>query len=267
MITKEELLQKGISPEVADEIISSMADGGSDGDVDSPLDALAKALNDDGQESLFKADKGDDDDDEDEDDKKDDDEEYDEEYMKKHMKKYMKENPSTSKKMMKEVGLMGDEMKKAIDDFDTDAEGAVVEMTDLAPFLEAQKEFVDSMTKAVKFLAGQVAVIGQQQEKSFDLMKKAGAVSVETAKGIELFLGKSVGRKGVVTAPMKKAGELMLTADNKKLIYKTLMKATQAGDDTAGKIISVYESAGQNINALNGAQRKYINELLTKEAQ
>ena len=83
MITKEELLQKGIDASEADKIISALE---AQVENSSPLEALNKALNDDPEmDSLFKAaKKGEGDEDEDEDE-----EEYDEKFMKK-MKKYMK---------------------------------------------------------------------------------------------------------------------------------------------------------------------------------
>ena len=83
MLTKEELLQKGISEEMADEIIA----GFSDSDEESSLQALQKALGENPEmDDLFKAEKGEKKEEEDEDEDKED---YNDSYMKKHMKRYM----------------------------------------------------------------------------------------------------------------------------------------------------------------------------------
>jgi hypothetical protein len=64
---------------------------------------------------------------------------------------------------------------------------------------------------------------------------------------------------------MKKASEVSLTPENASHVHRTLMKATQDGDRTAGQVISAFESAGKNINKLNPSHKKYIGELLQKE--
>jgi len=258
MITKEELLQKGISEEIADEIISKI-----DSEEDeSSLQLLQKALGDPKVEDLSKADGGDEEGDQDDDDDKDD---YNEKYMKKHMKRYMKANKSSCSKMMKEVG---EKMTKAIDDIDLDSEGAVVEMTDLAPFLESQKEFNESLTKALGHLAEEIVTIKGDNEKSYDLLKKAASVQVEQAAAIDGFLNTPQGRKSKVVADgadLSKASKENVNDQAK--IYTTLMKAVKNGDTDAGAVISAYEVAGKNVNRLNDNQRAFISDLLSKEAK
>jgi len=251
-MTKEELLEKGISEDVADEIIASFEENDS-----SSLLLLEKALNKDSerQESLFKA--GDVDDDDDGDD-------YNEEYMKKYMKRYMKENKKSCSKTAKEVGLFEGEMKKAMESIDYDAEGAVVEMVDLGPILESQGEFNEKMAKAIEEISGQLTVIFAQTEEGFDIMEKAARVQVEQAKALDTVFSQPQGRKGVTaTADMAKAAEIAGNHEQNKLVYETLMKAVQTGDRQAGQIISVFESAGKNIAALSPEHKNYVNSLLT----
>ena len=249
-MTKEELLQKGISDDVANEIIASFSETSQD-EV-TPLEALQKALKEDDpeMENLSKAEKG-------EDDSEEGKEEYDEKFMKK-MKRYMKENG----KMFKEEK---EDMKKAIDEFDSDAEGAVIEMSDLAPILERQSEFNEKMSKAISDLAESIVFISEKTEKNYDLMQKAARVTALQAESLGDFLKTPEGRKGVVaSAEMSKAKETAVAQN--KIVYDALKKATLNKDRTAGYIISAFESAGKNFNALNKSQKAYVNELIQKEA-
>lgn len=258
-MTKDELLQKGIDPEVADEIIAAFEET-TDGNS---LSALQKALDDDGMDSLFKAKGGKGKEEEDD----EDDEDYNAEYMKKHMKRYMKENKSACEKTAKESGLFEEKLEKAIDNFDTNADGAIVEMADLLPILEQQKEFNSALQKAVEFISGQVLLISKQNEQSFDLMQKAARVQVEQANSLGEFLSVPQGRKGVI-ATMQKAGPVAsaVTPEGNKMIYQTLMKAVQGGDKMAGQIISAFESHGHDASKLSDASKKYINDLIQKGA-
>lgn len=275
-MTKEELLRKGVSEDVADEIISAFEDSGQD----NSLSLLEKALNkgSDKEESLFKAEEEEEgkehekkeskSKEEGEEEEGDDDKDYNEKYMKKYMKRYMKENKKSCSKAAKEVGLFGDDMKKAVDDIDFSAEGAVVEMNDLAPFLKSQMAYNDAMAKAIKEISSQVVLISSQNEQSFDLMEKAARVQVEQAKALDSVFSQPAGRKGVVsTLPMAKAVEsASFDKDANSRIYSVLMKATKTGDRTAGQIVSAFESNGKNANKLNTIQRQYVSELLNKEA-
>ena len=262
MLTKNELLEKGVSSEVADEIIASFDEN------EDAVTALRKAIEDeDCSDLLIKADSdGDDDDGEDDDDDDDDGKDYDEAYMRKNMKKYMIENKKACAKTAKEVGLFGEKMNKAIDDLDTDSEGAVVEMSDLTPILVAQKEFNGEMTKALRAIAGEMAFISNQNEKSFDLLRKSSAVVAEQADVIDALASTPQGRKSVVASPQS-IPKHEINKDQSKLIYKTLLKATEAGDRTAGQIISKFEVAGQNVSAFSTEEKKYVNDLIMKEAK
>lgn len=259
-MTKEELLSKGVSENVADEIIAAFEDNGQE----NSLSLLEKALNkkEDTDESLFKAEKKDDEEKKDDD---GDDDDYDEKYMKKYMKRYMKEN---EKEFEGELKKCSTSMKKAREDFDMDAEGAVVEMADLKPFLDNQMLMNDTMCKAISNLQAELKVISAQNEESFSIMTKAARVQVEQAKALDSVFSQPAGRKGVIAqvpgTKMQKAVEFA-AADNAQ-VYSVLMKATRAGDTTAGLLISAFESAGKNVNSLNPVQKKYISELLIKEA-
>lgn len=265
-MTKEELLQKGISEEVADEIVAAFTDSN-----ENSLQALTKALDDEPMGDLFKAKGGKDEEDEDEED-----EEYDEKFMKK-MKRYMKENEKEEDEGEGEKepddkddkpGLFGKEkaMKKAIENIDTDStSGAIVEMTDLAPFLAGQADFNSTLAKAVCDLSRKIDKIVSQNAKSYDLMQKAARVTEEQAKLTDTYLSTPTGRKGVTASvSMQKANAAV---GNSGLVYETLMKATRGGDKTAGEIISEFESVGKNINRLTPVQKDYINTLLTAEAK
>ena len=260
-MTKEELLSKGVSEDVADEIILAMD---TQEDEQDSLSALQKALDDvpEEMELLEKAE----DEDEDDEDKED----YDEKYMKKYMKRYMKANKGSCQKMMKELGDAGEKMSKAIDDFDEDADGAVIEMAELAPILEEQSELNAKMLKAIVVLSDQIESITEVSAKNYDLMTKAAKVQVEQAKGLQDFMSVPSGRKGVVAgAPLEKAIQPDATKfapEDNQIIYQSLMKAVKEGDRNAGLVISAFDSKGKDANRLNTVQKKYIHELLSKEA-
>jgi len=262
MITKEELLQKGIDPEKADMIIAALE---GQKDDSSPL-ALLKAEMDGGSEmdTLFKAKgegKGDGDGDED-----DDESDYDEEYMKKYMKKYMKANKKEASSAAKEVGLFGEKMEKAISDIPTDAEGAVVEMADLSDFLDNQAVFNEKMTKAIEAIVDRIEVIANQNVENYSLLHKAAAVTAETAEIISGIGNMPQGRKGVVVADMEKAVKTAPVNVDSKVVYSVLMKAVASGDKVAGQIGSKFESAGKRFNLLAPKEQEYVNELIKKEA-
>jgi hypothetical protein len=251
MITKEELLQKGIDPAEADKIIAALEGQKEDS---SPLEALNKALSDNPEmDSLFKAKEGEGDDDD------DDDEEYDEKFMKK-MKKYMK---SKGKKEDDEDGsLFGKDMKKAIDDI-SGAEGAIVEMADLSPVLDAMVETVQTMAKAISGLERKIEVISGQNAESFSLLAKAAAVTAETAEIVSGIGNAPVGRKGALVQDMQKA---VKTNIDSKVVFTTLSKALNAGDMKAGAIGSKFESSGKRFDFLNAEEQSYVKELISKEA-
>jgi hypothetical protein len=262
MITKEELLQKGIDPEKADMIIAALE---GQKDDSSPL-ALLKAEMDGGSEmdTLFKAKgegKGDGDGDDD-----DDDADYDEEYMKKYMKKYMKANKKEASNAAKEVGLFAEKMEKAINDIPSDAEGAVVEMADLSEFLDSQALFNEKMAKAVEAIVDRIEIIANQNVENYSLLHKAAAVTAETAEIISGIGNMPQGRKGVVVADMEKAVKTAPVNVDSKVVYSVLMKAVASGDKVAGQIGSKFESAGKRFNLLAPKEQEYVNELIKKEA-
>lgn len=251
MLTKEELLQKGISDEIADEIVAGYPSEDSQDEV-SPLEDLQKAL-DPEMDNLSKAAKGEKEEDSEDEEKGD----YNENFMKK-MKRYMKEKG----KMFKEEK---EEMKKAVDELDLDSEGAVIEMADLAPILERQAEFNEIMSKAIENIAANMVIVSEKSDKSFDLMQKAAKVTAVYAGGMDKFLATPEGRKGVVAdAKMNKAKETAV--EQNRIVYEVLQKATLSGDREAGYIASVFESSGKNLKVLNDKQRAYINTLIKKEA-
>jgi len=271
MLTKEEMLQKGIPEKTADEIIAAFEDSQ---DNDSLL-ALQKALevSPDTGEDLFKAAKGDGKGKDSEDDD-DDDEDYDEAYMKKYMKRYMKTNSKSAQKMMKDMGLLKEDMKKAMDDIDvSNSEGAVVEMNDLAPFLEKQTEFNECLLKALETLSGQNELISDSMSKAFNLVQKSAKVTADQAVQMKEFLNIPQGRKGVLAGnvDMKKANEIdpatIFSAEDNKKAYQVLMKATQEKHTHAGMVISSFEAANHNANLLNLSQKQFIRDLIAKEAK
>jgi len=259
-ITKEDLLQKGMSEADADEIISKLE---TEDELDS-LQALEKALSNDDKttvvddQNLNKADDGGGDDDEGDKDSDDDEK----------MMKYMKsKGKARCQKMMKKLGYSSEKMQKAIDDIDLESEGAVVEMNDLAPFLEAQANIFDEMIKAIGELSSQIVLISSQNDKSYDLMQKASTVQFEHATAFKDYLKVPQGRKGVasVEKSMEKAKKHEFVEGDQKIVYSTLLKATQGGDRKAGSILSVYESSGQNINMLSDDKKRYISNLLKED--
>lgn len=261
MLTKDELLSKGISPEIADEIIA----GFSDDTPDDSLQALQKAITDDPDMDILEKAGGNADPEKDEGD-----EDYNEEYMKKYMTRYMKENKKACSEAAEKAGLFSEKMNKAVEELNLDTEGGVIEMTDLKPFLGEITEVVDGLSKAIAVVADQVLTIADQNEKSYDLLKKAGKVTAEQAVAMSEFLSTPQGRKGVTAdIKMQKAGDIQgtITPDQNKEIYRVLMKAVKEKDANAGIIISSFESAGHNANRLNPSHKKYIQELLQKEGK
>ena len=247
-MTKDQLLAKGISPEVADEIIADFSAGGND----SPLLALNKAVNGakEVENELFKAEKhsepdeddkggkSDDDEDDKEDGKKGDDEEA---YMKKKK-----------------------EMTKAREILDLDnAAGGVVEMADLGAFLEVTSNAFGSMCKAMNDLRTEIRTIKLQNAETYSLMSKAAAVQVVTSDTLEKAMGVPQGRRGVTTLPVVEM-EKSSSMSNESQVYATLTKAMKTGDQKAGFILSAFESTGKRLNALDNASRAYISQLLNK---
>ena len=270
MLSKDELLQKGVSEEVANEIIAAFE---ADPQDENSLLALQKALDgsDETDQTLSKA-KGDDKDKDGKDkEPDDDDDDYNEKYIKKHMVRYMKENKSSVKKGMKDAGLFADKMEKALEDIDTDT-GAIIELNDFGPYLAAQREFNSEMLKALEMIVGQNEVISANLEKSFSLMQKAAKAQIDQATLVQGFMGKPVGRKGVIVADMSKADKNvdpngLFTPEETKLAYQLLFKATKEGNSDAGTVISAFESSGKNPNILNKSHKKFIRDLIAKEAK
>jgi len=255
-LTKEELLEKGISEEVADEIIASFDD--KQNLSGNPLEMLEKALSDTKEDTLFKAAASKEEEEPDE----DEDEEYDEKFMKK-MKRYMKSN---NKKM---VGLEKAEsdMKKAVDNINTEADGVIAEMEDVTPVLNSLVAGFEALSKAVSDIDAKVNFISEQSSKGFDIMEKAAHVQLEQAKFFDKEMSKSAGSKGIAfDGKMSKASELQTKADQGRAVYSVLMKATQNKDRKAGAIISRFESSGRNINILTDSEKAYVNDLIKKEA-
>lgn len=260
MITKEELLQKGIDASEADKIISALE---AQTENSSPLEALNKALSDDPEmDSLFKAKKGEGDEDEDDEEK---DEEYDEKFMKK-MKKYMKSKGKDDDDDDDEKGgkMFGKEMKKAIDDI-SGADGGVVEMADLSPLLSSMVETVQTMAKAISGLERKIEVISGQNAESYSLLAKAAAVTAETAEIVSGIGNAPVGRKGALVQNMEKAVKTVQKVDS-NAVWSTLVKALNSGDMKAGAIGSKFESSGKRFDFLNNEEQSYVKELMTKEA-
>lgn len=254
-MTKEELLQKGITEEELDQYVSSLS---SDSQEEDPLQALQKALDGDPEmDTLLKAEKNEDDDKDDSDEGK---EEYNEKFMKK-MKRYMKEKG----KIFKDMKDSEKDMKKAVEDLDLESEGAVVEMEDLAPLLNILVPAIENMAKAIPELAERIEVVSAQTDKNYDLMQKAAKVTVEQSKSVNEFLNVPNGRKGVTeSTEMQKAQKTSI--EQSKIIYDVLLKAVKEKDKDAGYIISAFESAGKDLNRLNQAQKTYIHQLIQKEA-
>ena len=262
---KELLLQKGMSEADADEVVKASAEQTDD----SSLEALQKALNSDKSESLFKAEGGkgkgapeSDDDDED-----GAGEEYDEKFMKKH-KKYMKsigkeKGGHNDDEPDGDENMFGKEMKKAVDNIDPNAEGAIVEMAELAPVLDALVSVMGNMAKAISGLKSDIKIISAQNSETYGLMAKAAAVQVESAEIISGIANQPAGRRGALVQDMKKA---VSVASPKGNVWAVLAKAVNAGDMKAGQIGSKYESSGKRFDFLNPEEQAYVNELIAKEA-
>ena len=239
MLTKELLLAKGLSPTEADEIIAAAGES----QDENSLVALKKAL--EPKSSLFKADEDEEEEEEEEEEKKD------KEYMKK------------SRKAADDAEKCASSLTKAVESIDPAADGAIVEMADLAPVLESIVESNTAMLKAITSLVESNERITRQSEKSFEILHKAAAVTAETAESISGYMDAPQGRKGVQTSDLSKAGKGGL---DPKTVYIALAKAMQAGDTKAGSILEVFESSGKNIRALNAQRQAYVAELLKKEA-
>jgi hypothetical protein len=253
-VTKEELLQKGLSEEEADGVVAKYS---SEPTLeDDPLQALNKAL---GQEKattdkadLNKAEKDEEDD--------NDEKEYDANYMKKNMKRYMKENKKACQKLMKEMDMYTDKMQKAEEEIDTSSDGVVVEMDDLSPYLTAQNEAFEQLAKAVVSINEQLEVIRDQGVQSYDLMQKAGKVNAMTYETFNKAMSISTGKKGVMASEkMNKAEKLKENSHNQ---WEILYKATKAGNIKAGDVIGKFETAGRNINLLNPEDQAFIQNLV-----
>lgn len=267
-MTKEELLQKGLSEDDADRIITALEESEN---PDNSLQLLEKALNEDSADTVEPLAKAKAKEKDDESDDESDDEDYNEKYMKKYMKRYMKENKKSCGKTAKEVGLYAEEMKKAIDEIDTNAEGAIVEMADLAPILKELPEVISNMAKAIQNLSDQNIAITDQNDKAYDILKKAGNLQVDTTKAINDFLTVPSGRKGKVSVHgenLSKGANLdsAFTKEATDGIYEILLKATKNNDRTAGQVISALESNGKDISKLTRPAKKFINDLMMKEA-
>ena len=260
-MTKDQLLAKGVKPDVADEILSSFGAG----EDESPLLALNKALKgaNEAESTLFKSEDGDEDDEDGDSDPEeggkkkgkkgsDDDEDEEEAYMKKG-----EEYEDMEKEEKK--------MKKAHDSLDLDnAGGGVVEMADLTDFLGSMTNFARAMTKAVGNLRAENRTIKTQNAELYSLMHKASAVQALTAEALGQTLSQSTGRKGVNSIPAKEMAKAAVMHSDTTLVYQTLAKAMSAGDQKAGFILSAFESAGKRLDMLDGVSREYISTLLNK---
>ena len=261
MVTREELLAKGLTVAQVDEILSA-----TEGQDDSSLTALKKALEPKKDEGLFKAEGGEKEGDEADDKEPDGDaDDYEEKYMRKHMARYMKENKTACRKAADEAELFDKKMEKAISSIDADSDGAVVEMADLAPVLDAIPESYNALAKAVSALVSKTEIIIAQNENAFALMHKAASVTADTADAMGDYFKSSTGRKGAQTSDMSKALPLAAGLADVKAVYKVLQKAALIDrDEKAAGILEVFESAGQNIRALNPQRQAYVAELMTK---
>jgi hypothetical protein len=258
---KEELLQKGISEEVADEIIASFTDN----ETENSLLALKKAVGKGADEStLFKAAKktGGDDDDE------GDDDEYDEAYMKKHMSRYMKENKKNSQEMKKASSTYEGDMQGAVEEL-AGADAAYVETGDLMPCLKAQEKATLDIYKAISDISERIGLIESQNLEAYKLMSKAAQLQVDQAEGLEQFLSASAGKKGVTSnVDLKKAGlpaGQQLTKEQNGQVWQTLYKAVRKRDEKACEIISRFESVGHDTRFLTPPEINYIQELIKQE--
>lgn len=258
-MTKEELLLKGLSEKDADEIIASFSEA--EKGVKDPLQALKKAIGDDdvdpeGDEAILAKAKKDEEDGGEED-------TYDAEYMKKHMKRYMMENKKACKKMGEDMGLYQEKMKKAIDDIDIDADGVIVDMEDLTPFLDAQKDTIEHLAKAVDSINDQLEVIVSQGSVSYDLLNKASVVHVNVAETLNKAMSLTSGRKGLTESELIEKGKKNTDKNTeRKKVWNVLHKALSSGDRKAGELMSKFESTGQRYNLLTEPERSYVQNLI-----
>ena len=265
MTLKEELLKKGIDPDVVEEMVSLVESGRSGG----AIEALQKALNSNGQLSLFKADDDDDDDDvvEPETDDGDDDgdgDNYDESYMKKHMKKFMSENQKACKTMIENFADKSEKLEKAISDMDTSSDGAIVAMDDLTPILSAMGDTMEALAKAVHKIGDRLEEFSESQSETYDLLQKASAVTLAVAENSQKTFSQSQGRRGAnAFESMAKASvDAAKQPTGKSHIHSVLRKAIEGGDRTAGEIMSVFESTGMNLTVLKPEEKSYIAKLM-----
>lgn len=260
MFTKEELLEKGVSEDVADEIIAGLSDT-----EDDSLSALSKALGDSDEQSLFKAGKGKDKDHDDEQgdvpgEQDTDPDEYDEKYMKKYMKRYMKSNGESCKKMMKEMGMMKAEMNESIRQFSADEDGSVIEVAEFSPILEKAVCAIESLSKALESTNERLDVIEKNSEQAYDLSAKSARVMLEMGKAREEDLSTSTGRKGKSVQEMTKAREF--SKQESDYVYESLLKAAKNGNDNASQVLCSFESHGKDLSKLNKAQRQVVSSIL-----
>lgn len=238
-MNKEQLMAKGLSPEAADEVIASFA-GSTAG---SPILELHKAIKKGGKaDDLFKAEE------EEEDEEKAGDGDDDDDDMEKG----------------EDIDEDGEDLEKAISDINAHGEGAVVEMTDLAPYLRATAKFNKSMLKAVSDLVAENRTIKAQNAELYDIMHKAASVQVLTAETLEKAMGAPAGRKGVTTVSSQILEKAKAVDTDAKTVYVTLEKAMLTGDRRAGLVLSAFESAGKQVGKLDKSSREYIAELIKK---
>jgi len=255
-VTKEDLMKAAnLSEEQANALLESF-DGDFSSD-NSPISSLKKALNSDGQQDLFKAD---------DEEVEDEEEEYDADYMKKYMKRYMKENPSSCKRMMEDLGVKKEAMKKASSEIDPNDAGVVVEMADLQPYMESQNEFNESLVKAVSELNSKLDTVIEANAYSQDILEKAAIVTADSSEKLDEFFSKPNTRKGVSFDPLTKAvqpsKEKKMVEQFPKIVHETLMKAISNGNREAGEVIGRFESAGKNFKMLRDSDKFFISNLL-----
>lgn len=246
MTPKDLLLQKGFTEEEADQMITAL----SEKETQNPLPLLKAVLTKKPDEVFGKAAA-----------KEEDDEDYSADYMKKHMKRFMKENKESYTDMEDDSDMAKKKMKKAVEEMDPDADGAVLDMVDLKPYLTAQGKTIETLAKAVKAINETLEVVMTQGAQNYHLAEATAAVNVETAEMLQKAMGKSMGRKGqTVDEKMQKAIETKHADSETK--WQALFKATQNGDPRAGSIIGVFESNNRSTKNLPKSDVLYIDELV-----
>jgi len=260
-MTKEELLQKGFSPEEAEKVAQAL-DAQANNEPENPLLALKKELD----LSKAKASEGDD-----EPDKEGKDDDYNPEYMEKNMRRYMKENKKACAKMMKEMGDYSEDMKKALEDFDEDGD-YLLETKNLAPFMETFTGItpvLEGMVKAIVNINEELTMVKGQNEKTFDLMQKAASVTADQAEifqNLNQAMSKSNGRKGItgMQAPLQKAAtpQGTITPEANKQVLTSLMKAVKQGIPGADDMVVVFESRGKDVNKIPPDTRQKIANII-----